>query len=132
MKKTILSLVILLGFSSIGFAYTTRQETQYTVNSSTADGVYQVIKGTYVFTDSLNVSSAPAASYTPRIIIDGSNGTISNYSLVFSTAQTNYQVGITTPAYKGIVFWDNTKNEICISTGTTNCKDYSKFSLTTP
>ena len=131
--KTILSVFLfVISFSAPALAYTTYNQTSYTVTSSSITGVYQVIQGTYVFTDSITASSAPAVSFTPRITLDGSNGNASVYGVILSTTQTNYQIGITTPSIKGVVFWDNGKGEMCISTGTTNCYSYGKFTLTTP
>ena len=132
MKRILSIFLFVIGFSSLSFAYTNYNQTSYTVTSSSITGVYQVIQGTYVFTDSITASSAPAVSFTPRIILDGSRGNISTYDIICSTTQTNYQVGITTPAVKGVVFWDNGKGEMCISTGTANCYSYGKLSLTAP
>lgn len=132
MKNIIFSFAVLVIFGKLSFAYTVWQQPAYTVTSSSITGNYQVYAGTYAFTDNITVSSAPVATYTPRIILDGTNGNASVYGVVLSTTQTNYQVGITTPLILGVIFWDNSKGEMCVSTGTANRYSYGKFSFTAP
>ena len=81
MKKLIIFGLCLIGFYSLSYAYTSNEQGAYTV-SFTTNGVYQVFKGTYVFTDSLSVSSAPAGTFTPRITLDGTNGNIMAIGIV--------------------------------------------------
>jgi len=124
----------LMGIYGIANAYTPWNQAEYTVNSSSTDGAYQLYQGTYVYTDSISVSSAPTVSYNPRVTIHGWNGNIDCYGVLFSTTQTNFIIGVTTPTASrvGETFWDNKKGELCVSTGTANCYSYGKFSLTAP
>jgi hypothetical protein len=62
------------------------------------------------------------------------NGNVSSYSVLYSTTQSVFIVGVTTPtaARVGSIFWDNSRAAMYIATGTANCFSYGKINIIAP